>query len=95
MRFWFRELAGWLLVLLGLYVFLICMDILLNRVGPRGPAPLLLESGPLTLIGIIIFRGGIHLLKVAVAARVCLAAQTQIKRQESGIRSQGSRAKQF
>ena len=82
MRFWLRELAGWVLVLLGLYVFLICLDILLNRVGPRGPAPLLLESGPLTLIGIIIFRGGIHLLKVAVAARVCLIAQTEIKEQK-------------
>jgi hypothetical protein len=81
MRFWIRELAGWVLVILGLYVFLICIDILLNRAGPRGPAPLILESGPLTVIGIIIFRGGIHLLKVAVAARVCLVAHAEIKEQ--------------
>jgi hypothetical protein len=95
MRFWLRELAGWVLVLLGLYVFLICIDVLVNRGGPRGPAPLLLESGPLTLIGIIIFRGGIHLLKVAVAARVCMHAQVEIRNQESGARSQGSRIKQL
>jgi len=81
MRFWLRELAGWVLVLLGLYVFLVCIDVLVNRTGQRGPGPLLLESGPLTLIGIIIFRGGIHLLKVAVAARVCLHAQSEIKEQ--------------
>src|SRR5215831_3343589 len=90
MRFWLRELAGWVLVLLGLYIFLICIDVLVNRSGPRGPAPLLLESGPLTLIGIIIFRGGIHLLKVAVAARVCLIAQAEIRNQESGVRGQKS-----
>jgi hypothetical protein len=90
MRFWLRELAGWVLVFLGLYVFLICIDVLVNRSGPRGPAPLLLESGPLTLIGIIIFRGGIHLLKVSVAARICLIAQAEIRNQESGVRGQRS-----
>jgi hypothetical protein len=95
MRFWTRELAGWVLVLLGLYVFLICLDILLNRVGPSGPAPLLLESGPLTVIGIIVFRGGIHLLKVAVAARVCLHAQAEIRNQESGVRNQGQKVRKF
>jgi hypothetical protein len=83
MRFWIRELAGWVLVLLGIYVFLICIDILLNRVGPRGPAPLILEAGPLTVIGIIVFRGGIHLLKVAVAARVCLVAQAKLQEQKN------------
>lgn len=86
MRFWFRELAGWMLVLFGLYVFLVCIDALVNRMGAEGPTPLIFESGPLTLIGIIIFRGGIHLLKVAVAARVCLIAQQQ----ESGVRNRGS-----
>jgi hypothetical protein len=72
MRFWVREIAGWLLVGLGLYVFVLCYDLLLTE--------RLIEAGPLTLIGIIIFRGGIHLLKVAVAARLCLHAQGEIQK---------------
>jgi len=68
MRFWLRELAGWLLVVLGLYLFLICAELLLN-------ARWVLEPVPLMIIGIIVFRGGIHLLKVAVAARICMKAQ--------------------
>ena len=78
MRFWIRELAGWLLVGLGLYLFLVCLSILLDP-GPRGP--MILEAGPITLIGVIVFRGGIHLLKVAVAARVCMEAQAEVARQ--------------
>ena len=77
MRFWFRELAGWLLIGLGLYVFFACYAILVNQ-GPH-----LIEAGPLTFIGFIIFRGGIHLLKVATAARICLHAQAEILRRQS------------
>ena len=73
MRFWIREIAGWALVLLGLYVLFICLVFLVNS------PPRILTSGPLTLIGIIVFRGGIHLLKVAVAARVCLQVQDKIR----------------
>jgi hypothetical protein len=74
MLFWIiRELAGWLLVGLGLFTFLICYALLTQ------PAPRILEAGPLTVIGIFIFRGGIHLLKVAVAARICLQAHKQDK----------------
>jgi hypothetical protein len=65
MRFWGREIAGWLLVGLGLFVFYICFDMLLQR------DPYLIQVGPMSVIGIFIFRGGIHLLKVAVAARIC------------------------
>jgi hypothetical protein len=68
MRFWIREIAGWLLVGVGLFIFYVCAAILL-----RGN-PLIIEAGGLTLIGIIVFRGGIHLLKVAVAARICMKA---------------------
>ena len=64
MRFWGRETAGWLLVGLGLVAFGICYLFLL--------AGRYVEAGIMVPIGIFIFRGGIHLLKVAVAARVCL-----------------------
>jgi hypothetical protein len=83
-RYWLRELAGWLLVGLGLYVFLICLALVLND-GPH-----IIEAGPLTFIGFILFRGGIHLLKVAVAARVCLHAQAAANvREAKGPRSKG------
>jgi hypothetical protein len=71
MRFWVREVAGWLLVCLGLFLFYSCFALLMTD------RPRIFEAGPLTFIGFVVFRGGIHLLKVAVAARVCLLAQPQ------------------
>jgi hypothetical protein len=76
MRFWIRELAGWLLIGLGLYVFLVCYAILVSA-GPH-----LIEAGPLAFIGFVIFRGGIHLLKVATAARICLHAHAEVARKQ-------------
>lgn len=71
-RFWGREVIGWMLVFLGLFIFYICIALLLER-GPE-----IIFDGPIyTVIGIFVFRGGIHLLKVAVAARVCMTAQTE------------------
>jgi hypothetical protein len=68
MRFWTREVAGWVLVALGLFVFYKCYG-LLTADDHR-----LVEGSAMTLVGLIIFRGGIHLLKVAVAAQVSLEA---------------------
>jgi hypothetical protein len=68
MRFWLREVAGWVLLVLGLYLFYLCY----RRVGD---AHWIVEGWVLALVGIILFRGGIHLLKIAVAARVCLEAE--------------------
>ena len=67
MRYWIREAAGWLLVLLGLAAFALSVRFLTQHYW--------IEAGVPSLIGIFLFRGGIHLLKVAVAARIC--AQTQ------------------
>jgi hypothetical protein len=73
-RFWFRELAGWALVLLGLWICFIAMGLMLRPApGPEA----IFEGPPVLIIGAIIFRGGIHLLKVAVAARVCMATQAE------------------
>ena len=68
MRFWIRELAGWGLVSIGLYFFYVCLALL---IPPAPTRPRGFEAIPVMIIGIIIFRGGIHLLKVAVAARIC------------------------
>lgn len=71
MRFWTREAAGWLLVAAGLFVFYKCYVLLTDKMFVHGAA--------LTAIGFILFRGGLHLLKVAVAAQVCLQAREDVK----------------
>ena len=54
-RFWFRELMGWILVIIGLGIFYLCLVLLLN------PGPEFILEGPVfTMIGIFVFRGGEH-----------------------------------
>lgn len=65
MSYWWREVAGWGLVLVGLFGFWRAYELLLSK--------RVFEAGPLVVIGIIVFRGGIHLLKVAVAAQAARA----------------------
>jgi hypothetical protein len=69
--FWLRELAGWVLLVLGLFVFYQCFALLLNTTH-------IIQVGPLMFLGFIIFRAGIHLLKVSAAALVCLRTQEQL-----------------
>src|SRR5262249_50061637 len=76
MRFWVPGIAGWFLVLLGLFLFYASYTFLV-----REPSSKILEAGPMAFIAFIIFRGGIHLLKVAMAARVCLHAQQKLREQ--------------
>jgi hypothetical protein len=59
--YWSREVAGWALILAGLYTFWSAYSLLLNK--------RIFEAAPLVFIGFIVFRGGIHILKVAVAAQ--------------------------
>ncbi len=82
MNFWTREFAGWILVVLGLYLFSRCYVLL------TGPEHRILEGGILTLVGIMLFRGGIHLLKIATAAHICLEANERFAdRQKETFRS--------
>jgi hypothetical protein len=81
MRFWGREVAGWALVVAGLFVFYLCFAFL-----SQGRV---VETGPAAFIGFIVFRGGIHLLKVALAARVCMQARATIVEQEIGFGARG------
>jgi hypothetical protein len=70
MNFWIREFAGWLLVMLGLFVFYRCYFLLTSNTYIQG--------GILAAIGFVLFRGGIHLLKVAVAARICIETEDRM-----------------
>ncbi len=63
MSFWLREAFGWVLVIIGLAIFGLVILHLIEG--------LVYQTMGMTLIGIFVFRGGIHLLKVAVAARIC------------------------
>ncbi len=76
-RYLTREIAGWAMVLLGLYIFAVTLS------GLLGPEPPIFEAPFLTTIGVIVFRGGIHLLKVAVAARVCLQTQRSVAKEQA------------
>lgn len=63
MRFvyWSREIAGWALILAGLWQFWNTYDLLLSK--------RIFEAAPSGFIAYVVFRGGVHLLKVAVAAQ--------------------------
>lgn len=61
MSYWVREIAGWVLLGLGLLAFFEAYSLLLRK--------RVFEAGPLVFVGFIVFRGGVHLLKVAVAAQ--------------------------
>jgi hypothetical protein len=70
MIYWVREAVGWLLLLLGLLIFWLVYDYCERH--------LIFEAWVALIMGIFVFRGGIHLLKVAVAARICRQAQDRL-----------------
>ncbi len=70
MIYWVREAAGWLLVGLGLLAFAGVKDYCERQ--------WIFEAAILAVVGAFIFRGGIHLLKTAVASRVCRQAQDRL-----------------
>jgi hypothetical protein len=76
--FLIREIFGWLLVLAGLYVFYIALQLLLRD------GPFILEAPIVVAIGFFVFRGGLQLIKIAVAGRVCLNAQAATLNQQDG-----------
>ena len=58
-----REVFGWLLVGLGLYAFWVAYFRFLSD-------RMVIEGGICVFAGFTLFRGGIHLLKVAIAAQI-------------------------
>lgn len=64
-----REIVGWLLLFLGTALWLLIVLFLLND------DPDFISASVVILPAFVLFRGGIHLLKVAAAVRVCLEAE--------------------
>ncbi len=83
MRIW--EIIGWLLLLVGLFFFYIVFALLVNE------QPRVVEAGSLTIIGVVVFRGGIHLLKVGAAARVCRELHGKMREGKPTLGRQGDR----
>jgi hypothetical protein len=67
---WVREVAGWVLVLLGLAMFALVYEYCERR--------WMFEAAIIAGVGVFVFRGGIHLLKVAIAARICRDTQDRL-----------------
>ncbi|MFO0852223.1 MAG: hypothetical protein U0871_27215 [Gemmataceae bacterium] len=65
-----REIAGWVLLGVGLAAFGVCYFVFLLQKR-------VVEGAALGVIGFVIFRGGLHLLKVAIAARAAAEAGRQ------------------
>jgi hypothetical protein len=76
---WFRELAGWLLLGGGVGAFVLCyVQYLLNgRV---------VEGVICGLIGFVVFRGGLALLKLAVASRAARDVKREMATQAAAVR---------
>lgn len=71
MSVWLREIAGWVLLGVGLAAFAGCYtEFLLKK--------RLLTAIPILMMGFWIFRAGMHLIKVAVAARACAEAKADV-----------------
>lgn len=84
MSFWLRELMGWVLIAIGLAVFGLVMLHLIEG--------LVYQTMGMVVIGIFTFRGGIHLLKVALAARVCEEAAAKLHTPATAVPARRSRA---
>lgn len=70
MSFWWRELSGWLLIGLSMFGFVLVYELCLGHY--------LTEMGVIAVISLVVFWGGIQLLKVAIAARICQQAQERL-----------------
>jgi hypothetical protein len=72
MFFVIREIVGWALVALGLYLFKMTIDYVENRK--------VVEAGVIGFATMTIFRGGIHLVKASTAARVVMTSENSNSR---------------
>ncbi len=70
MIFWTREIAGWLLVGLALYLIRMGLEFLTDFANPK-----IVEAGIVMLTGLGVLRIGVLLIRISAAARLCLHEQ--------------------
>lgn len=76
---WFRELAGWLLLGGGVGAFVLCyVQFLLNGLVVQGVI--------FGFAGLILFRGGLALLKLAVASRAARDVKREMAAQAAAVK---------
>jgi hypothetical protein len=75
---WFREVAGWILLGFGVAAFAGVYMFLLNR--------WFLEGGIFAFCGFMLLRTGMHLLKVASAARAAHEVRSELAGAKAKIR---------
>ncbi|MFK7819861.1 MAG: hypothetical protein AB8G99_14160 [Planctomycetaceae bacterium] len=69
MFFWLREFAGWALAVFGVYlIWLAIGEIQLPPEEERRT----IEGAVLGATGVMVLRGGIHLIRAATAARIVM-----------------------
>lgn len=69
MGFWIREIAGWLLILLGIYGYWIALAFLATQPSR------LIEGATTAFMSTMLFRGGLLLVRISAAARAVLHAR--------------------
>ncbi len=62
---WFREIAGWLLVVGALYILRTAFILVTNLETPR-----VIEAAVLVVAGLGVLKGGLALVRIATAARI-------------------------
>ena len=64
--FWLREIIGWVLVAIALYLIYIALGFVSDLATPR-----LVEAGVFVLAALGVLRAGILLIRISTAARIC------------------------
>ena len=64
--FWLREIVGWALVVMALYLMYVALVFLMDLQSPR-----VIEAGVVVIAGLGVLKAGILLVRISTAARIC------------------------
>ncbi len=64
--FWIREIAGWVLVLVSLYMLRLGLTFAMDLDSPR-----IVEAAVVVFAGLGVLRAGIMLVRISTAAHIC------------------------